>query len=59
MAAHAGLCLAWSETPEDTFCRVVAQIYMDCQGIECRLGLYLSSPFINVVKSFAANVMNL
>ena len=25
MAAQAGLCLAWSETPEDTFCRVVAQ----------------------------------
>ena len=21
-----GLCLAWSETPEDTFCRVVAQL---------------------------------
>ena len=26
MAAQAGLCLAWSETPEDTFCRVVAQM---------------------------------
>ena len=25
VAAHAGLCLAWSETPEDTFCHVVAQ----------------------------------
>ena len=25
MAAQAGLCLAWSETPEDTFRRVVAQ----------------------------------
>ena len=24
MAAQAGLCLAWSETPEDTFSRVVA-----------------------------------
>ena len=24
MAAQAGLCLAWSETPEDTFCRVVS-----------------------------------
>ena len=24
VAAQAGLCLAWSETPEDTFCRVVA-----------------------------------
>ena len=28
MAAEAGLCLAWSETPEDTFCRVVAHIYL-------------------------------
>ena len=26
MAAQAGLCLAWSETPEDTFCRVAARI---------------------------------
>ena len=24
---EAGLCLAWSETPEDMFCRVVAHIY--------------------------------
>ena len=24
MAAKAGLCLAWTETPEDTSCRVVA-----------------------------------
>ena len=28
VAAQAGLCLAWSETPEDTFCRVVAQIHI-------------------------------
>ena len=27
MAAQAGLCLAWSETSEDTFCRVVTHIY--------------------------------
>ena len=26
VAERGGLCLAWSETPEDTFCRVVAQI---------------------------------
>ena len=26
MAAQASLCLAWSETPEDKFCHVVAQI---------------------------------
>ena len=26
VAAQVGLCLAWSETPEDTFCRVVAQL---------------------------------
>ena len=26
VAVQAGLCLAWSETPEDTFCRVVAQL---------------------------------
>ena len=28
MAVQAGLCLAWSETPEDKFCHVVAQLYM-------------------------------
>ena len=27
VAVQAGLCLAWSETPEDTFCRVVAQFF--------------------------------
>ena len=27
MAVQAGLCLAWLETPEDTFCDVVAHIY--------------------------------
>ena len=26
VAAQASLCLAWSETPEDTFCHVVAQM---------------------------------
>ena len=29
MAAQAALCLAWSETPEDTFCRVVAQMVIN------------------------------
>ena len=27
VAVQAGLCLAWSETPKDTFCRVVTHIY--------------------------------
>ena len=27
VAAQAGLCLAWSENPEDTFCHVVAQLH--------------------------------
>ena len=27
VAAQAGLCLAWSETPEDTLCRVVVHLY--------------------------------
>ena len=26
VAAQAGLCPAWSETPEDTFCRAVAHV---------------------------------
>ena len=28
VAAQASLCLAWSETPKDTFCRVVAHIHV-------------------------------
>ena len=28
VAAQAGLCLAWSETPVDTFCCVVVQLYL-------------------------------
>ena len=28
MAAQAGLCLVWSVTPEDTFCRVVDHMYI-------------------------------
>ena len=32
MAAQAGLCLAWSESPEDTFCRVVAHMYYAAQA---------------------------
>ena len=27
VAAQAGFCLAWSETPEDTFCCVVARMF--------------------------------
>ena len=34
MAAQAGLCLAWSETPEDTFSRVVAQVYFSFEGLD-------------------------
>ena len=26
VAAQAGLCLAWSETPEDTFCQILQEI---------------------------------
>ena len=28
VAAQASLCLAWSETPKDMFCRVVAQVFI-------------------------------
>ena len=33
MAVQAGLCLAWSETPEDTFCRVVAHFLNNSIGV--------------------------
>ena len=36
VAGQAGLCLAWSETPEDMFCRVVAHIYLKLKLVtEC------------------------
>ena len=35
MAAQACLCLAWSETPEDTFCRVVAQLFSSIISSHC------------------------
>ena len=38
MAAQAGLCLAWSETPEDTFSRVVAQMQgCFCDNVFCKV----------------------
>ena len=35
MAAQAGLCLAWLETPEDTFSRVVAQLFYSNMFVLC------------------------
>ena len=37
VAAQAGLCLAESETPEDTFCRVVAHMF----GIRAKYAILL------------------
>ena len=37
VVAQAGLCLAWSETPEDTFCRVVAQMLELIQTNRCSI----------------------
>ena len=34
MAEQAGLCLAWSETPEDMFCRVVAHVMTIVSNLE-------------------------
>ena len=34
MAAQASLCLAWLETPEDTFCRVVAHIVFSLEDMK-------------------------
>ena len=47
MAAQAGLCLAWSETSEDTFCRVAAHIVL--QACE-RYDLKTSTKKTEVVK---------
>ena len=36
MAAQAGLCLAWSETPEDTFSHGVAQMEFENGSLKAR-----------------------
>ena len=47
MAGEAGLCLAWSETPEDTFCRVVAHLLLhtyvpeNFSSRECKVNLLI------------------
>ena len=42
MAAQAVLCMAWSETPDDMFCRVEAQLdWKDAQ-----VNLNLSGTFV-------------
>ena len=41
VAAQAGLCLAWSEPPEDTFCRDMAHYYVFF-GITDGIGLSFS-----------------
>ena len=44
VAAQAGLCLAWSETPEDTFCRVVTHSFVVVRTeqhlISCTMMMY-------------------
>ena len=47
MAAQAGLCLAWLETPEDTFCLVVAQLI--AKGLLLFDVVVIVSPHLNVV----------
>ena len=42
VATQADLCLAWSETSEDTFCRVVAQLYKHLHVVVSLLGHVLS-----------------
>ena len=48
MAAQAGLCLAWSETAEDTFCLVVAHLYY-CISIKSIMnGIGGGISFVNI-----------
>ena len=43
MAAQVGLCVAWSETPEDMFCHVAAHIYLYAEPEKYMLMLDLIS----------------
>ena len=42
VAGQAGLCLAWSGTPEDTVCRVVTQLSLSifCLSLDFLLALF-------------------
>ena len=54
MAAQAGLCLAWSKTPEDTFCRVVAQIKWQIYTVIC---MYITLIYVHVhICIMASNI---
>ena len=57
MAAQAGLCLAWSETPEDTFCRVVAQICPLKQCFKGATSRYLDD-LLNIDNPYFEGMVN-
>ena len=44
MAAQAGLCLAWSETPKYTFCRVVAHFLIIRTQVLCPYIVRITEP---------------
>ena len=51
VAEQAGLCLAWSETPEDTFCRVMAQIFqLNLKSYRCMHMYHELEPSFLLVK---------
>ena len=52
MAAQAGLCLAWSETPEDTLCRVVAQMFELDEAAYSRVKGLSSKEAVTVEEQF-------
>ena len=44
VAAQAGLCLAWSKTPEDTFCHVEVHVHFCSTDFPCSGGCYCNDP---------------
>ena len=49
VAAQAGLCLAGSETPDDTFCRVVAIIYVCDLSLLPKMALRIPTLLLEVL----------
>ena len=41
VTAQVGLCMAWSETPKDTFCRVVAHVFYGSGNLSCLWSLVI------------------
>ena len=61
MAAQASFCLAWLETPKDTFSRVVAQMFRVALKKQCSvkiLKIWTPGPVVQSIVSLTKSLVN-